>query len=48
MSSLAAEQKEPRARSVSVSEDALTVDLVDGRTIIVPVAWYPRLWHGNN
>jgi hypothetical protein len=48
MSSLAAEQKEPRARSVAVSEDALTVDLVDGRTIIVPVAWYPRLWHGSD
>lgn len=47
MSSLAAEQKEPRARNVSVSEEALTVDLMDGRTIIVPVAWYPRLWHGN-
>jgi Protein of unknown function (DUF2442) len=48
MSSLAAKQREPRARNVSVSEDALTVDLVDGRTIIVPVAWYPRLWHGSN
>jgi hypothetical protein len=22
------------------------VDLVDGRTIIAPLAWYPRLWHG--
>jgi hypothetical protein len=48
MNSLAAEQREPRARNVSVSEDALTVDLVDGRTIIVPVAWYPRLWHGSD
>ncbi len=38
---------QPRARSVSVSDDALTVDLVDGRTIIVPLVWYPRLWHGN-
>lgn len=38
----------PRARSVSVSEDALTVDLLDGRTIIVPVVWYPRLWHGSD
>ena len=46
MSSLAAEQKEPRARSVAVTEESLTVDLVDGRTIIVPLAWYPRLWHG--
>ncbi len=46
MSSLAAEQREPRARSVAVSEESLTVDLVDGRTIIVPLVWYPRLWHG--
>ena len=46
MGSLAAEQKEARARSVAVTEESLTVDLVDGRTIIVPLAWYPRLWHG--
>src|SRR5262245_9725994 len=46
MSSLVAEQREPRARSVTVSEESLTVDLADGRTIIVPLVWYPRLWHG--
>jgi hypothetical protein len=46
MSSLAAEHRQPRARSVAVNEESLTVDLVDGRTIIVPLAWYPRLWHG--
>jgi hypothetical protein len=46
MTSLAAEQREPRARSVTVTEESLTMDLVDGRTIIVPLAWYPRLWHG--
>lgn len=46
MSSLAAEKREPRARNVAVTEDSLTVDLVDGRTIIVPLAWYPRLRHG--
>jgi len=46
MSSLVAEQREPRARSVTVSEESLTVDLMDGRTIIVPLVWYPRLWHG--
>jgi len=46
MTSLVAEQREPRARSVTVSEESLTVDLVDGRTIIVPLVWYPRLWHG--
>ena len=38
--------QEARAQRVAVSEDALAVDLVDGRTIIVPLVWYPRLWHG--
>ena len=46
MTSLASEQKEPRARSVVVTEESLTVDLTDGRTIIVPLVWFPRLWHG--
>ena len=32
-------------QDVRVSEDALTVDLADGRTISVPLAWYPRLLH---
>ena len=34
-----------RVQDVRVSEDALAVDLLDGRTIIVPLAWYPRLLH---
>jgi len=34
-----------RITAVRVSEDALTVDLMDGRTLIVPLAWYPRLLH---
>ena len=46
MNSLATETQEARAQSAVVSDDALTVDLVDGRTIIVPLVWYPRLWHG--
>lgn len=46
MDSSAIETQETRARSVSVSDDALVVDLVDGRTLIVPLVWYPRLWHG--
>jgi hypothetical protein len=32
-------------QDVHVSEDALTVDLADGRSISVPLAWYPRLLH---
>lgn len=35
-----------RAQQVTVGEEALTVDLVDGRTLIVPLIWFPRLWHG--
>jgi hypothetical protein len=33
-----------RVRDVRVSEDTLTVDLMDGRTISVPLVWYPRLF----
>ena len=36
----------PAATSVIVTDDTLTVDLSDGRTISVPLAWYPRLAHG--
>jgi len=31
---------------LTVTEDALVVDLVDGRTVSVPLPWYPRLAHG--
>ncbi|MBI4558430.1 MAG: DUF2442 domain-containing protein [Candidatus Hydrogenedentes bacterium] len=36
----------PAAESVSVTDDTLAVDLSDGRTISVPLAWFPRLVHG--
>ena len=32
-----------RITRVEVSDDSLTVDLLDGRTVTVPLAWYPRL-----
>jgi len=35
-----------RAQRVTMTPDVLTVDLLDGRTIAVPLAWYPRLAHG--
>src|SRR3954467_12150112 len=35
----------PLALSAKVTEDTLHVDLSDGRTISVPLAWYPRLLH---
>ncbi|HEX9828974.1 MAG TPA: DUF2442 domain-containing protein [Bacteroidota bacterium] len=34
-----------RVKDVRVTEDALSVDLMDGRTITVPLAWYPRLFN---
>jgi hypothetical protein len=36
-----------RIQHVVVTEDTLSVDLSDGRTISVPLAWYPRLLHGS-
>ena len=33
----------PDAEDVTVTEDTLTAELSDGRTISVPLAWYPRL-----
>ncbi len=36
-----------RITAVRVTEDALTIDLLDGRTITVPLAWYPRLLHAS-
>ena len=35
-----------RAQRVAVTEDTLIVDLADGRTISIPIVWYPRLLHG--
>jgi hypothetical protein len=34
-----------RVQNVHLGEDTLSVDLMDGRTITVPLAWYPRLLH---
>ncbi len=45
MNSSVGELQEARALQLAVSNEALSVDLVDGRTIIVPLAWCPRLWH---
>src|ERR1700676_3769536 len=45
MSSSTVEAKEVLATRVEVSEDTLSVELADGRTIAAPLAWYPRLAH---
>lgn len=47
MNTLIAEVQGIKATNVLISDDTLTVELVDGRTLSVPLAWYPRLSHGN-
>ncbi len=46
MSTSMSEPQEARALQVSVTNEELAVDLADGRTVVVPLAWYPRLVHG--
>ena len=35
----------PAAETVTVTDDSLTVELSDGRSLSVPLAWFPRLVH---
>jgi Protein of unknown function (DUF2442) len=45
MSISAVEIEIPKAEDVRVTEDTLSVDLSDGRTISVTLEWFPRLLH---
>lgn len=36
----------PKVMGVTVTDDTLSVDLMDGRTIAVPLVWFPRLAYG--
>jgi hypothetical protein len=47
MNTSATEIEEARAQEVRVGADSLVVELVDGRTLTVPLAWFPRLWYGS-
>ena len=44
----ASELHVPEAVGLSVGEDAFSVELSDGRTLTVPLAWYPRLLHASS
>lgn len=35
-----------QATSIEVSDDTITVQLSDGRTLAAPLVWFPRLLHG--
>jgi|SRR5690606_17495654 len=45
MNSSPHEGRRPQALSVIATDDTLTVELADGRTLAVPIGWYPRLAH---
>lgn len=45
MTTSAVEMAVPNAERILMTEDTLSVDLSDGRTISVPLAWFPRLLH---
>jgi hypothetical protein len=45
MNTLAVEIRVPEALNVSLTDDTLSVDLSDGRSIPVPTAWFPGLLH---
>ena len=36
---------QPRVAAVAIADDKLAVTLEDGRTVLAPLAWYPRLQH---
>lgn len=46
MSTLVKDLQAVKAIEVKVTEDNLVVELDDGRTLSIPLTWYPRLWHG--
>lgn len=46
MSSSTADSLKCVVSHVQVTDDQLIVALADGRTLTVPLAWYPRLFHG--
>ena len=48
MSTYTIEAPEPLAKDIVVSEDELTVHLVDGRRLSVPLVWFPRLLHASS
>lgn len=40
-------ETEPIVNQVTVTDKKLTVDLVDGRSLSIPLAWYPRLMYAS-
>jgi hypothetical protein len=47
MSISAIDAREAMAIDVATTDDALIVEIADGRAITVPIGWFPRLLHGS-
>jgi hypothetical protein len=47
MTTLVIDNSASRATTVRMTDDALVVDLADGRSVSVPLTWYPRLLQGS-
>jgi hypothetical protein len=41
-------ETEPLVAQIGVTGEKLIVDLVDGRSLIIPLSWYPRLLHASH
>ncbi len=39
--------RDAQGQAVTIRDETLAVDLTDGRSIAVPLAWFPRLAHGS-
>lgn len=48
MKTLQAETRVATLQDLTLTDETLSVELSDGRTISVPLAWYPRLFHGSS
>lgn len=40
-------EAEPLAAQVKVTDEKLIIDLADGRSLSIPLSWYPRLLHAS-
>jgi hypothetical protein len=47
MSTSRADHAAPSAVTIKIADGALAIELSDGRTVTVPLGWYPRLAHGS-
>ena len=47
MSTSANEIIRPCATNVDISENTINIELYDGRSLSVPLSWYPRLEHAS-